>query len=57
MDIGELVSLEAVQGELGLGPNGGLVYCIDYLEQNLDWLREKLAPLEAGAWVQRGGHY
>ncbi|KAL4423370.1 hypothetical protein ABPG77_004301 [Micractinium sp. CCAP 211/92] len=52
VDISELVSLEAVQEELGLGPNGGLVYCMDYLESNLDWLREQLAPLEAeGAYL------
>lgn len=24
--------------ELDLGPNGALVYCLEYLEQNLDWL-------------------
>lgn len=43
------------QEELGLGPNGGLVYCLDYLEQNLDWLREQLAPLEAGVCGQFTG--
>ena len=32
--------------EQGLGPNGGLVYCMEYLEQNLDWLFEKLEALE-----------
>lgn len=48
VDVGELVALEGVQAELGLGPNGGLVWCIDYLEQNLDWLAERLAPLEEG---------
>lgn len=37
------------QAELGLGPNGGLVYCLDYLEQNMDWLRQQLEPLEKGA--------
>ena len=47
------VSLEAVQRELGLGPNGGLLYCMEYLEANLDWLRERLAPLEAGARAPR----
>jgi GPN-loop GTPase len=26
----------------GLGPNGGIIYCLEYLEQNLDWLQEKL---------------
>jgi hypothetical protein len=31
---------------LSLGPNGGLVYCMEYLEKNLDWLRQKLQPLK-----------
>lgn len=44
VDIAELISLEAVQEELGLGPNGGLIYAMDFLEQNLDWLQERLAP-------------
>ncbi|PWZ22727.1 GPN-loop GTPase 2 [Zea mays] len=30
--------------EHSLGPNGGLVYCMDYLEKNIDWLEEKLKP-------------
>lgn len=29
-DIRELVSLEDVMEELGLGPNGGLMYCMEY---------------------------
>jgi len=28
--------------ELKLGPNGSLVYCMEYLLQNMDWLQEKL---------------
>jgi GPN-loop GTPase len=47
VDVRDLVSLETVQEELELGPNGGLVYCMEYLEANLDWLKERLAPLEA----------
>ncbi|GBF89287.1 GPN-loop GTPase [Raphidocelis subcapitata] len=47
VDVSELVCLESVMEELGLGPNGGLVYCIEFLEANLDWLAERLAPLEA----------
>ncbi|XP_008380273.3 uncharacterized protein [Malus domestica] len=43
MDIRELVSLEDVMEELGLGPNGGLLYCMEHLEENLDeWLTEEL---------------
>ncbi|PNW83992.1 hypothetical protein CHLRE_04g212650v5 [Chlamydomonas reinhardtii] len=42
-DIRDLVSLEDVVEELGLGPNGGLLYCMEYLEDNLhDWLGEQL---------------
>ncbi|KAJ7179925.1 GPN-loop GTPase [Mycena crocata] len=42
IDIKDLVSLEDVMGELGYGPNGGLVYCFEYLLQNMDWLEEEL---------------
>lgn len=41
-DIRDLVTLEDVQEEMGLGPNGGLVYCMEYLSQNLDWLRDEV---------------
>lgn len=46
IDISELVSLQEVQENLNLGPNGGLVYCLDYLDSNLDWLQEKLALVQ-----------
>lgn len=42
VDISELISLEDVMSNLELGPNGGLLYCMEYLEANLDWLIEKL---------------
>ena len=32
--------------EMELGPNGGLMYCMEYLEQNLDWLLEQLKKLQ-----------
>jgi GTPase SAR1 family protein len=41
-DIRELVSVEEVMEELGLGPNGGLIYCMEYLLNNLDWLQDHL---------------
>ena len=28
--------------EMEYGPNGGLVFCMEYLLQNIDWLQEKL---------------
>nr|GEU92016.1 GPN-loop GTPase 3-like [Tanacetum cinerariifolium] len=43
MDIHKLISLEDVMDELKLSPNGGLVYCMEKLKENLDeWLSEEL---------------
>ncbi|KAK8565110.1 hypothetical protein V6N12_058685 [Hibiscus sabdariffa] len=43
MDIRELISSDDVMEELGLSPNGGLIYCMEHLEENLDdWLIEEL---------------
>ena len=42
-DIRELISLEDVMEELNLGPNGALLYCMEYFEDSLDdWLSEAL---------------
>lgn len=29
-----------------LGPNGGLIYCMEYLLVNIDWLQQKIEELE-----------
>ncbi|KAK1156879.1 GPN-loop GTPase 2-like [Acipenser oxyrinchus oxyrinchus] len=42
VDIAELVTLDDVMDGLKLGPNGGLIYCMEYLEANFDWLEKKL---------------
>lgn len=42
VDIRDLVSVDDVTDELLLGPNGALVYCMEYLLQNLSWLEDKL---------------
>ena len=42
-DVRDLITLEDAMEEEELGPNGGLVYCMEYLEDNLDdWLAEVL---------------
>jgi len=46
IDIRNLIGLEDVMAELGYGPNGGLVYCFEYLLQNMDWLDEELGEFE-----------
>lgn len=45
LDIKDLISLEDVMEEMGLGPNGGLVYCFEFLMDNLDFLTEALDGL------------
>ncbi|KAL3491200.1 GPN-loop GTPase [Aspergillus germanicus] len=45
LDIRDLITLEDVMEELGLGPNGGLIYCFEFLLQNLDFLSDALDPL------------
>jgi hypothetical protein len=47
VDVRELVSFSAVQAELGLGPNGALMACMEHIAAHADWLGDKLAPLLA----------
>lgn len=42
VDVRELVDVESVMEHFKLGPNGGLLYCMEYLVENFDWLAEKL---------------
>lgn len=49
VDVSTLITLDDVMESLNLGPNGGLIYCIEYLEKNIDWLEAKLKELS--------GHY
>ncbi|XP_017786029.1 PREDICTED: GPN-loop GTPase 2 [Nicrophorus vespilloides] len=46
IDIMELVRVEEVMEGLGLGPNGALMHCMEYLEQNFDWLLLKLNAIK-----------
>ncbi len=41
-DISELIALEDVMDKLKLGPNGSLVYCMEFLDKNISWLQSKL---------------
>ena len=45
IDISELITVEDVMDYVNLGPNGALIYCIEYLEKRLDWLLDKLTKL------------
>lgn len=52
IDVRDLISVEDVMEELGLGPNGGLIYCMEYLLNNLDWLQEQMEPQGAEGDMQ-----
>ena len=45
LDIFTLVTLEDVMQHEGLGPNGGIIYAVETLEANFDWLQESLERL------------
>ncbi|XP_035690474.1 GPN-loop GTPase 3-like isoform X2 [Branchiostoma floridae] len=47
-DIRELISVDDVMEDdsLRFGPNGGLVFCMEYFIQNFDWLEEELGEGE-----------
>jgi len=40
--ISDLVKVEEVMELLKLGPNGGLMYCMEFLEKNWKWLKEQI---------------
>lgn len=42
IDISSLVTQQDAMQEHGLGPNGALLYCLDVLAKNVDWLLERL---------------
>jgi len=42
IDVRDLVSVDDVMEELNYGPNGGLVYAMEYIADNMEWLEERL---------------
>jgi GTPase SAR1 family protein len=51
IDISSLITIQDVMNEHHLGPNGGLLYCMEYLEANYDWLEDRLKELGGDAYV------
>ncbi|EEQ30063.1 hypothetical protein McanMca71_000392 [Microsporum canis] len=45
VDVRELVTLEEIMKEDTLGPNGAVLYALEELEENFDWLEEGLQNL------------
>jgi GPN-loop GTPase len=46
LDIRDLVTLEEVMRDDRLGPNGGILYALEELENNFAWLDKGLKELE-----------
>ncbi|XP_015187630.1 PREDICTED: GPN-loop GTPase 2 [Polistes dominula] len=46
VDISELIKHEEVMLEYDLGPNGALIYCMEFLEANINWLITKVFNLK-----------
>lgn len=48
VDIRNLISVDDIteDKELALGPNGALVFCMEYIVQNLEWLHDELGEGE-----------
>jgi GPN-loop GTPase len=45
LDIRNLVTLEEIMADDSLGPNGGVLYAFEELENNMEWLEEGLKVL------------
>jgi GTPase SAR1 family protein len=51
INISLLITLEDVMEKFGLGPNGGMLYCMEYLDKNFDWLEDRVKELGDDAYV------
>lgn len=51
IDICSLVEHEDVMLELNLGPNGALVYCMELLFENIDWLLTELEKIPSKTYL------
>jgi len=42
IDVRDLITLEDAMEEFKLGPNGAMLYCIEFLLKNFQWLSDKM---------------
>lgn len=55
INISQLVQTTEVMSQLSLGPNGALIYCMEYLLKNWDWLVQKIHSLPPGTMKSSSG--
>ena len=46
-DVRDMMKLEDVMEEYSLGPNGGLVFCMESLLENVEWLEESIIETDS----------
>lgn len=46
LDIADLITCSDVMDAMDLGPNGGLMYCMDFLAENMSWLDERIHAIQ-----------
>lgn len=46
LDIREMITVDDVMEDLQLGPNGGLIYALEFLMENIDVFQEQLGDFE-----------
>jgi GTPase SAR1 family protein len=51
VDIRELINTDDVMDFTKLGPNGGLIYSMEYLIENIDWLEDQIGTLGPDDYV------
>ncbi|KAM3962264.1 GPN-loop GTPase 2 [Aphomia sociella] len=42
IDIREFIDFKQIMDQYNLGPNGALLFCMEYLEKNIDWLLNQI---------------
>lgn len=42
VDLCTLINMNEIVSDLHFGPNGSILYCLEYLEKNLGWLEKKI---------------
>lgn len=45
IDVRDFIKLEDIMKEDDLGPNGGVLYALEELEHNMEWLEQRLSEL------------
>lgn len=51
LDIRDLVTLEEIMSDDRLGPNGGILYALEELENNFEWLEQGLKEIGEGDYI------